>query len=291
MSNTVNTVRCDDSTDFLISRANVKGSRTFDGWYKLASLYSYCSITKTTDRLPALSGIVSTIAGFTHEQYYAGVWEHAILEGLSWSLTHKRLDGSSLRNAEYIAPTWSWLAFGSQVMFAFRSGRIKSHCATVENIAVECKGHNKYGEIVAGSLELNASTPLMKIDDSRKYVVGRLNADIDGHLELFRVRLSLDYKNLPADWTIEIAVLYCYCATEKDGVLFYINALVLRRLENDTYHRIGHLDSYISTALDPTKRLEETIKEEGGFSTGYLENVEFMVKYMENLPKKRFTII
>lgn len=72
-------------------------------WYQLITTYASLNITKDEDRLPAFSGIASTIVNA--QDYMAGIRKNHTVEDLLWvtvSSTNPR------RSQSYLAPTWSW---------------------------------------------------------------------------------------------------------------------------------------------------------------------------------------
>lgn len=72
-------------------------------WFRIVSAYTAKKLTYQEDKLIALSGIASIIKETTGWAYYAGVWEHHIVESLQW-----RSFSFHCRSAVYTAPTWSW---------------------------------------------------------------------------------------------------------------------------------------------------------------------------------------
>lgn len=176
----------------------------YHGWYRMATLYSRCSITKITDRLPALSGIVSLIASHTNEEYYAGLWENGIIEGLAWRAGNVHDYQPANQSKEYIVPTWSWLAPLTHIGFV--SLEDMTIRATVENVHVNLRGLNIYGEITSGSLDLTGPMPSVT-------KVKSVSTQNDGFVE-FRVddtyctMLALfDFRSKPEYWTFELVIL------------------------------------------------------------------------------------
>lgn len=72
-------------------------------WYQLIQNYTSLDITKDEDRLPAFSGIASTIVNA--QDYMAGIRKnHAVRDLLWFSLSTI----NCRRSQSYLAPTWSW---------------------------------------------------------------------------------------------------------------------------------------------------------------------------------------
>ncbi|KAK8032133.1 HET-domain-containing protein [Apiospora arundinis] len=92
--------------------------RVGEDWIHIVEQYSALSLTRDTDRLPALSGLAartamtSTFLG--HQGYKAGLWEQWLRRHLTW-----RVDNlpPGLRRAKYRGPSWSWVSVDAQVKF------------------------------------------------------------------------------------------------------------------------------------------------------------------------------
>ena len=79
-------------------------------WSRIVGSYSRCSLTKSADKLAALSGLASQLQQMTQDDYYAGLWGKDLAGQLLWSVVGcAQADGSpSRRPIPYRAPTWSW---------------------------------------------------------------------------------------------------------------------------------------------------------------------------------------
>lgn len=79
-------------------------------WWSLVNDYSRRSLTKASDKLIAISGLVVFIRrhwspGDLPLRYMAGLWMEELIAGLLWYVD---LGSHHARPAEYIAPSWSW---------------------------------------------------------------------------------------------------------------------------------------------------------------------------------------
>jgi hypothetical protein len=116
-------------------------------WLKIVSGYSRLHLTKESDRLPALSGLASSLSSMTLGSYLAGVWgndlarllfEHLTpakrkddqmhcLSPKFFSLSQSKREGKHLKssvvdlttNSQNLSPTWSWssIPLGHQTIF------------------------------------------------------------------------------------------------------------------------------------------------------------------------------
>lgn len=79
-------------------------------WEHLVGAYTLLNITKDEDRLPAFSGIASTL--FDAQDYMAGIRKNHAARDLLWgSRPHAR------RSQSYLAPTWSWASLIGGIYF------------------------------------------------------------------------------------------------------------------------------------------------------------------------------
>lgn len=53
-------------------------------WYRILELYTRCLLTRSSDTLPAISGISKRIHLATHDDYLAGLWRRAFPAALLW---------------------------------------------------------------------------------------------------------------------------------------------------------------------------------------------------------------
>lgn len=94
-------------------------------WNKLVSTYTYCNITKQTDRLVAISGLAANFASALKQDsadYAAGLWKCDLPLSLCWRVDDVPLTrGQRSRrfNSEepYVGPSWSWVSVKGNVRF------------------------------------------------------------------------------------------------------------------------------------------------------------------------------
>ncbi|KAL7955547.1 heterokaryon incompatibility domain-containing protein [Trichoderma compactum] len=53
-------------------------------WYKMVEDYTGRFITKSCDRVPALSGLAKAVSQSSKDEYLAGLWKNGLIEGLAW---------------------------------------------------------------------------------------------------------------------------------------------------------------------------------------------------------------
>ncbi len=92
-------------------------------WCMLVEDYSRRSLTISSDKLPALLGLVEEVRKRVSYTYFAGLWE----QGLYCSLLWKAFIPGSLRRAEkYRAPSWSWASVDGRISYNHALGLVRS---------------------------------------------------------------------------------------------------------------------------------------------------------------------
>jgi hypothetical protein len=135
-------------------------------WYNLVEEYSARRLTIPSDKLPALSGLAERFKeAATHDEYVAGIWKEALLEGLCWRRVGPSKPFSTSTASR--APSWSWSSNDGYVVFRGVQGEPspeqlcmgyrKWNClATVLDYKITIKGENPFGEIESAYLKLEA---------------------------------------------------------------------------------------------------------------------------------------
>ncbi|KAL1863864.1 hypothetical protein Daus18300_008013 [Diaporthe australafricana] len=127
-------------------------------WYALVGRYSCGGLTKTTDKLIALSGVAREMAQCmraSEEDYIAGLWRQDLLHGLLWK-TPTIIGPGSLRvrpgkDEPYQAPSWSWASVNCPVTVNYRLHSTPHDVlAVVETVHVTPK-RDPLGEISPGA--------------------------------------------------------------------------------------------------------------------------------------------
>ncbi|KAK7747090.1 hypothetical protein SLS62_009246 [Diatrype stigma] len=80
---------------------------------KVVQHYAHRNLTRYTDRLIAIQGVVSVLEKHLDDEYVYGIWKRDALWGLSWTT---RVAGPCVPLAE-IAPSWSWASVYGRVNY------------------------------------------------------------------------------------------------------------------------------------------------------------------------------
>lgn len=125
-------------------------------WDSLIRLNMGRKLTKSSDKLPALSGVAKRFEELLQDKYVAGLWESTLLGDLLWDSLGVRGPWPPV----YRAPSWSWTCIddASPAMDRYRQC---SKFATIVDFHIHTKGSNPYGEVDDGWIKLKA--PLVQL--------------------------------------------------------------------------------------------------------------------------------
>ncbi|KAI1420154.1 HET-domain-containing protein [Xylaria sp. FL1777] len=173
---------------------NFMGLSHFDFWIQIIQNYTSRQLSKSTDALPALSGLASEFHRATGDTYLAGLWKSNIVEGLSWVRT--RLESKPMAQAllNDLAPSWSWASvLGSKVFFGTNSQFDRViRFAKVLDVTIHNLTPDPFGAVNRGSITLHA--PFLDIGTDDFVAVPRRPSLIYPNLraELHKVMQSVD---------------------------------------------------------------------------------------------------
>ncbi|KAM7208241.1 Heterokaryon incompatibility protein (HET) domain containing protein [Naviculisporaceae sp. PSN 640] len=110
------TPRPDQLTDNTMGRTEDKVPH-WELWHRWVPWYSDRALTKLSDKLPAVAGLATHLAGSLGWTYAAGLWEEHIHFGLTWSAVRpEKLTRNSTSAAR--APSWSWASVNGGIQYA-----------------------------------------------------------------------------------------------------------------------------------------------------------------------------
>jgi hypothetical protein len=82
----------------------------------LVEQYSALQLTKTTDRLPALSGLCERVKHLRGD-YLAGIWADSIWLDLLWRVIMLEPNGDGYQLSQNRYPTWSWVSVQTPISY------------------------------------------------------------------------------------------------------------------------------------------------------------------------------
>jgi Heterokaryon incompatibility protein (HET) len=138
--------------------------RMEDWWHLLVSMYSGLLLTKSEDKLPALSGIAHMYMERKKEKahpgkYIAGLWEANAIGHLCWAATTPSRD-----LPHYRAPTWSWASVDTPIEYPMNQRDYTlwdlskwTWCANLVSAACQPSTADPYGQVSSGYIEIMVS--------------------------------------------------------------------------------------------------------------------------------------
>lgn len=129
-------------------------------WRQIIADYSRRHLTRSQDKLPALSGLASEFLKRDGDTYLAGLWKDDILFSLCWiarSETGEREDERS-PTSDFRAPSWSWASCDHEISY-------------------ECLPRYSWTpdlEVVSAHTALRGSDQFGRVDDGQIYAKGRI---------------------------------------------------------------------------------------------------------------------
>ncbi|KAF4632319.1 hypothetical protein G7Y89_g5799 [Cudoniella acicularis] len=127
-------------------------------WLRSIEVYSSRSMTKASDKLPAISGYAHEVHKSVGGLYLAGIWERYLAFGLLW--VANKDENSIPQASRERAPSWSWAAIDGRVSYYWPLSRIKEesllgpHLNLVSH-QINLNGLDPMGEVVEGALTVS----------------------------------------------------------------------------------------------------------------------------------------
>lgn len=132
-------------------------STAYQFWTTLVPTYSERSLTVELDRLPALSGIASTISKVSKSTYVAGLWKEDLLQGLFWT---RSTPSEVSHPGIYRGPTFSWVRIDGSIHYYDRDGnrdkREPEFMVEAIDTEVTVDGQNPFGRLTHAQIRLRA---------------------------------------------------------------------------------------------------------------------------------------
>lgn len=169
-------------------------------WYSLFTGYTQRSLTKQSDKFPAVSGIAKEFHRLLGDEYVAGLWSRTLPHSLLWR--HDERDNeaepsvnsqsaeatrslvsssenlgtnwsSSTREANvYIAPSWSPMQNNGPVVPEYPNERPGHTLAAVQNFSTTLANvHAPFGAITSGRIEIKAPVALFSLAQLAEHFV------------------------------------------------------------------------------------------------------------------------
>lgn len=225
-------------------------------WSYLVEQYSSCGLTKKTDKVIALAGLVEYLEmtqSDTGNTYQHGLWRHDLYRQLCWG-PYRDSEGQILKQMDKsIAPTWSWLSLDGPISqdlaFKERWGESKTADFSISWIQVLEDAHTSEprdgilslrGIAVFGTLE----DPEFKGSNLTKRAVclcAPLKSRSGGSLDLFHVSINWSVSQWLAGFPQPEKL--CFFLVRFDPLYEHVEGLVLQQIPGSQnraeYVRLG----------------------------------------------------
>ena len=141
-------------------------------WQRIVERYSKTSLSQAKDKLIAMAGIAELMSHHIGGRYVAGLWEEYLASQLLWRVEtvyqHDKFQYPGRRPKQYRAPSFSWAAIDApQGVRCCETKKQDVLLITVENVAVEHQGTNRFGQVKEGA-SLEVSCQLLNIRMEKK---------------------------------------------------------------------------------------------------------------------------
>ncbi|KAF7916405.1 uncharacterized protein EAE98_010705 [Botrytis deweyae] len=187
-------------------------------WNCIVENFTGRDLTNPEDRLPAISGIAKELALAWNDKHVFGVMRSTIEHHLSWDTerwrTFPRKGHSNVRNGG--APSWSWVSVDCPVHFREfgLQNYVKIKCLEIDN-TLAC------GKIVLKAKALSLKVQLMNSAQEKTFQ---------------------QFYDVPEDLKAEACTLMLLGEwPDSDSYGFNQSFLILKRLDNGYYQRVGGL--------------------------------------------------
>lgn len=153
------TIRREHSYDSMRFREPL-GQEKHATFYQAVGYFSKCSLSRPTDKLPALSGLASKMPWAAADQYIAGIWRKSWVGGLLWS----RSSHYARVHREYRAPFFSWASVDGEVRFVLyetTEGHVEE-TATLISHNTTLEGKDTFGAVFYACLTITAPVVSVK---------------------------------------------------------------------------------------------------------------------------------
>jgi hypothetical protein len=127
-------------------------SAAYDRWYLIVEEYSRRALTKETDKLVAISGIVQKLLPILNDQPVAGLWFNHLPYDLAW-----RTRRIGKRPETYVAPSWSWASLEGEVVCLQQSKELVTMTTVMDCTPI----NSSFGRLRSATLKLRG--PLLDL--------------------------------------------------------------------------------------------------------------------------------
>ncbi|KPM39859.1 hypothetical protein AK830_g6698 [Neonectria ditissima] len=126
-------------------------------WQRTVTQYTKLGLTKSSDKLPALSGCAKDIGRLTGDRYLAGIWRASFAEGMLWTVRPP----VNLHRPVPRAPSWSWVSVdttaGIDYTYALKTRHRQAFQDKIREVDCVLDGRDHTGSVKSGFVRLQTS--------------------------------------------------------------------------------------------------------------------------------------
>jgi hypothetical protein len=146
----------------------------YEWWLKTLHGYVKRSLTKSSDKLPAIGGIAERTAAALDDKYLAGLFQAQLPDALLWSCVQETRPTHARSKDSFYSPSWSWSSLNGDIDFTPLVDSESRHLCTVLGSHVHfIDPKNPFGQVSSASLKLRGpllSFPRKLLDDPDNWV-------------------------------------------------------------------------------------------------------------------------
>ena len=154
--------------DCFVASTSQDTPKAWDDWWYYVERFATRQVTKSTDVLPAISGVARKAASSAFGEYCAGMWRNGLEHNLLWGkpdfIGRAYPDISARKVSTVAGPSWSWVSNQPGIGIKFRrrydSKRTYPTVALAEVLDVKCipSGPDPFGHVSEGVLTIRGYT-------------------------------------------------------------------------------------------------------------------------------------
>ncbi len=216
-------------------------------WYKLVRVYSHRSLTLSSDRLLAISGIAERYGRVFGDGYCAGIWRSTFAAALFW----KAVPPLQRRPPTWQGPSWSWTSIDGPVEMPSKSASdLEDMEPQVMDLDLQLSNPDfSYGALVEGTGRLTLRVKLLPavLDFSGRGLFGSLEVTgaslaRNGSMNVFRLPVEYDALDETDEERDENNAVFLELCSRYTSESWMCRGLIARSIGDDTFTRVGCFD-------------------------------------------------
>jgi hypothetical protein len=233
-------------------------TRHGEEWRSLVVEYSKRKLSDSSDKLPAFSSIAAYFATRLNDDYVAGLWRRQLPNMLCW----RGVDVSRPEN--WRAPSWSYMAIDGQIIFP-KPAEKRGEFFEIKDVQITpVSSEAPYGKISSG--RLLARCRVLQISATGSGWICSNDCYSSVH-EGGRVKLEPVFDSCRGHHATVDCITTCYATLDPVENLWCVSlsddrdsegvrGLLLAKLDNYIYHRVGYFTCKSSTAKELKMKLK-----------------------------------